>query len=219
MNMPAIVLDAWIDLGCPFCYVQLPVFDALSAHYGDVLEIRWHAFEVSPEPAPLFDPNWPRLLQVYADVILPLARERGLELNVPIKISRTRKGFEAAFAAREQGKFDLMFRMIVKAYFVDGEDIGSIDKLVDIAAMCGIAPEMIRSALVSGDFTDAVAADEALAGNFGVTGLPFVLVSMGTVASGSTQPVAIRGTAPIEHYHAAIDRMTRGEAKSGAASA
>ena len=71
MSHQSIFIDIWIDVGCPFCYIQLPIFDALREAYGEAVTFRRHAFEIVPAPAPLFDPKGTRFLKVSEDVIVP----------------------------------------------------------------------------------------------------------------------------------------------------
>ncbi len=144
---PSLYIDVWSDYVCPFCYLEMPVLDQFRAAYGDAVEFRWHAFELRPEPAPLLDPEDDTLHDSWTYSILPMAEERGLTMRQPPVQPRSRAAFEVMLFAREAGRFDVVHRAIYKAYFEDGLDIGDVDVLLDIAAICGLDPEALEEAL------------------------------------------------------------------------
>ncbi|KMY85135.1 2-hydroxychromene-2-carboxylate isomerase/DsbA-like thioredoxin domain [Candidatus Paraburkholderia calva] len=197
--MPSHLLyvDVWSDLVCPFCYLETPVIDQLRNAYGDAVEIRWHAFELRPEPAPLLDPNSDAITDSWENSVQPLAAERGMTMRLPPVASRSQKAFETALFARETGRFDVVHRAIFKAYFEEGIDIGDTDALLDIAATCGIDPEMLEEALDEGTYTDLVIEDKEFATKLGVSGVPFAMLSR-DAAPGAKQPppIALRRADP-----------------------
>ena len=163
MTSPSLWIDVWSDFVCPFCYLQTPVLDQLRNAYGDAVEIRWHAFELRPEPTPLPAVNSDALIDTWEKSVYPLAAERGVTVRLPLVNPRSRKAFETAIFARESNRYDLVHRAIFKAYFEDGIDIGDTDALLDIAATCGIDPELLEESLAEGEFTDLVIEDEDFA--------------------------------------------------------
>ncbi|WP_250477437.1 MULTISPECIES: DsbA family protein [unclassified Caballeronia] len=201
-------IDVWSDFVCPFCYLETPVLDQFRNAYGDAVEIRWHAFELRPEPAPLVDPNDEKIVESWENSVRPLAEERGVTMRLPPVTPRSRKAFETAMFARESGRFDLVHRAIFKAYFEEGIDIGDTDSLLDIAATCGVDPEMLEEALDDGTYTDLVIEDEEFAKKLGVSGVPFAVLSR-EAAPGQEPPppIALRGAAPIQHFEAAVERL------------
>jgi predicted DsbA family dithiol-disulfide isomerase len=207
-STPMLFIDVWSDFVCPFCYLETPVIDQLRNAYGDAVEIRWHAFELRPEPAPLADPNSEAIVSGWENSVLPLAAERGLTMRMPSVAPRSRKAFETAMYARESGRFDVVHRAIFKAYFEEGIDIGDADALIDIAAACGIDPELLEESLDDGTYTDLVVEDEEFATKLGVSGVPFAVLSRDPAPGQEPPPpIALRGAAPIQHYEAAIERL------------
>lgn len=208
MTSSKLYLDVWSDFVCPFCYLEVPVIDQFKNTYGDAVEVRWHAFELRPEPMQTLDPDSDELHETWENSVYPVANERGVLLRLPPVQPRSRKAFETAFFARESGRFDVVHRAIFKAYFEDGIDIGDTDALLDIAATCGIDPESLEEVLLGDEPTDAVIEDEEFAKTLGVTGVPFVVLSRDGVAGQEPPPpIALRGAAPIEHFEAAIGRL------------
>jgi predicted DsbA family dithiol-disulfide isomerase len=203
---PLIQIDVWSDYVCPFCYLELPVLDELRDAYGDALEVRWHAFELRPDPVPTLDPAGDYLRDTWARSVYPLADERGMTLRLPPVQPRSRKAFEVLCFAREEGRVDAVHRAIFKAFFEDGSDIGNTDVLLDIAASCGLDVEDLGDALTDGHYTDDVIADERFATDLGVTGVPFAIVSRDS-PEGERRAIALRGAAPRENFEAAITRL------------
>ena len=208
MTSPKLYIDVWSDFTCPFCYLQVPVIDQFQHAYGDAVEVRWHAFELRPEPVAIPDPEDESLHHTWETSVYPLATERGVLMRFPPVQPRSRKAFEAAFFARESGRFDVVHRAIYKAYFEDGIDIGDIDALLDVAATCGIDPESLEEALLGDELTDAVIEDEEFAKTLGVTGVPFSVLSRDGIGDQEPPPpIALRGAAPVQHFEAAVERL------------
>jgi predicted DsbA family dithiol-disulfide isomerase len=208
MTSPTLYVDVWSDYVCPFCYLELPVLDQFRNAYGDAVEIRWHAFELRPEPTPTLDPNADSLHDTWDRAVYPMATERGMTLRLPPVQPRSRKAFETVLFARETNRQDIVHRAIFKAFFEDGIDIGDTDALLDIAATCGIDPEMLEESLDDGTYTDLVIEDEEFAKKIGVTGVPFAVLSRdGAPDQEPPPPIALRGAAPIQHFEAAVERL------------
>ncbi|MDR5801749.1 MULTISPECIES: DsbA family protein [unclassified Caballeronia] len=205
---PVLYVDVWSDFTCPFCYLETPVLDQFAKAYGNAVELRWHAFELRPEPTPLPDPNSEQAQDAWENSVVPLAEERNMLMRPPPVAPRSRKAFETALFAQESGRFDIVHRAIFKAYFEEGIDIGDPDALIDIAATCGIDPELLEEALDEGTYTDLVIEDEEFAKQLGVSGVPFAVLSR-EAAPGKEPPppIALRGAAPIQHFENAVERL------------
>lgn len=208
MTSPLLFIDVWSDYSCPFCYLQTPVIDQLRNAYGEAVEIRWHAFELRPEPSPAVDPESEVLHDTWENSVYPLAAERGLTLRLPPIQPRSRKAHETAMFARENERLEPVHRALFKAFFEDGIDIGDTDALIDIAATCGVDPELLEEALNEDAFTELVIEDEEFARKIGVTGVPFAVLSREAAPGAEPPPpIALRGAAPVQHFEAAIERL------------
>lgn len=206
---PTLYLDVWSDYVCPFCYLEMPVLDQFRNAYGDAIEIRWHAFELRPDPAPLLNPDSDALHDSWEQSIYPLAAERGLTMRLPQVQPRSRAALEAACFARDAGLFEIVHPALFRAFFEDGLDIGDIDTLIDICAACGVDPEMLEEALREGRYTATVDEDQAFAAKLGVTSVPFVVLSRDPPVGQDAPPppIALRGAAPVQHFEAAVERL------------
>lgn len=172
--MSRITLDVWSDFVCPFCYLEVPVLDALRAEFGLEVAIRWRAFELRPEPAPLLDPRGDYLRNAWEEHVYPMAEERGMRLRMPPVQPRSRLAFEAELFAREHGLGDKMRLSLFQAFFEHGRDIGKISVLTSIGRAIGLNAARLKFALQNGDFTAAVQADRQEAERLGVRGVPTI---------------------------------------------
>ena len=180
--------------------------DRLRTEYGARIELAWKAFELRPEPVPLPRADDPGRRRRWAASVLPMAADRGLIMNQPPTIPRTRLAFQAVELARDRDRFDAMHHAIFEAFFRDGRDIGRIDVLADIAAAVDLPPDAVKSALESGAHLDRVIEQERLTRDLGVTGVPAMFVGDDPATA---EPVI--GAVPYEWLQAAVERALSGE--------
>ena len=108
--------------------------------------------------------------------MLPMAADRGLIMKPPPIVPRTRLAFQAVEFARDRDRFNAMHHAIFEAFFRDGRDIGRIDVLADIAATINLPSDALKQALDGGTYLERVIAQERLARELGVTGVPAMFV-------------------------------------------
>ena len=198
----SVVLDIWSDYVCPFCYLELPAVEQAKSEFGELLEVKWRAFELRPDPVPTLDPDGEYLHDIWGRAVYPMAAERGMNLRLPPVQPRSRKALEAACYARELGLFDAMHIALFRAFFEAGQDIGSIEVLTEIGKSVGIDPSGLQDALRSNRYTGAVLSDESMAARLGVSGVPLGLIRSG--ATGFERSIAVRGAVPYHHLRQAI---------------
>jgi len=182
------------------------VVDRLNQEYGNRVELSWSAFELRPEPVPLPPPWDPARVQRWRESVLPMATDRGLVLKLPAVAPRTRLTFQAVEFARDQGKFDALHRAIFRAFFADGRDIGETRVLADLGASAGLDPADLERALETNAYLPRVLAQEQLARDIGVTGVPAMFVGDDLRTA---EPVI--GAVPYEWLAAAVDRAFSGK--------
>jgi predicted DsbA family dithiol-disulfide isomerase len=208
-STPTLYLDIWSDFVCPFCYLEMPVIDQFRNAYGDAVAVRWHAFELRPDPTPLLEADDDVMMASWETSVYPLADERNLVMRLPEVHPRSRLAQEAALFARDAGLFEMVQHALFKAYFEDGLDIGDQDTVIDIAASCGADPGMLEEALENGTYTAAVQEDQAFAAQLGASSLPFIVMSRDPAVGQDMPPapIALRGAAPVQHFEAAVERL------------
>jgi predicted DsbA family dithiol-disulfide isomerase len=199
---PSIRIDVWSDYVCPFCYLELPVLERIAAERPD-MEVRWHAFELRPEPVPTLDPGGDYLRDTWARAVYPMARTRGMAIGLPPVQPRSRKALEAAEFARAAGRFEVMHRALFETFFVHGEDLASIPLLCQIGARVGLDPERLRESLEQGAYEPTVLADQRIARSLGITGVPLMAIRRPDVPLAGAD--AVSGAQPYDVVAALID--------------
>ncbi|MBK4735810.1 DsbA family oxidoreductase [Noviherbaspirillum pedocola] len=191
-----ILLDIWSDYVCPFCYLELPEITRLQQEFGAQLSVTWHAFELRPDPVPTLDPDGEYLHNTWNRSVYPMAAQRNMRLRLPPVQPRSRKAFEVACHAREQGRFDAMHAALFRGFFEEGRDIGDIETLLMLAESAGLEPNALREALEQDRYTQEVIEDEMHATALGISGVPLGLVRL------QGQPLAasipLQGAVPYE---------------------
>ena len=91
----------------------------------------------------------------------------------------------------------------MKAYFIDGEKIGTEDVLLRIAEEGGISRDRAKEVLDSDEFAADVRVDIAEAGQIGVQGVPFFVIN---------RKYAISGAQPAEAFANALRKVAEEEA-------
>ena len=208
-DIPPFRILVWSDYVCPFCYLELPVLDRLQAEFDGPIEIDWRAFELRPDPVPTLDPGGEYLHRVWDQSVYPMAKERGMTLRLPPVQPRSRKAFEAVEFAREAGRFDPMHRALFKAFFEEGRDLADQQVLIETARAVGLDGQALERALAEGRHTGKVLADEALAKEIGISGVPALVVSVGE------RGYLLSGALPYDTLRDAIGRVMGSDAISG----
>ena len=91
---------------------------------------------------------------------------------------------ELARWADSQPGFEAIHTRLYQSYFVDGQDIGDLNLLVNLAASVGLPAEEARDVLEHRLFQEAVDDDWRKARHYGVTGVPtFVSEGQGVVGA------------------------------------
>ncbi len=152
------------------------MLEAVARRFGEEVEIRWHAYELRPAPAPLPDPDGEYIAEHWENRVLPMARERGLVMRVPRRQVRSRRALQAALFARERGRFPEMDRAIFRARFEEDADIADGDRLAAMARDIGLDDEALRYGLKTGAWLSELEEDLAVAQSIGIRGVPVALV-------------------------------------------
>jgi len=199
-------VDIWSDYVCPFCYLQLPIFEQLQHEYGPRIAVQWHAFELRPDPVPTLDPTGDYLRSTWMHSVFPMAQKRNMLLKLPPVQPRSRNVLEAAAFAKAQGKFEVFHKEAFRAFFEFGRDIGEVLELVELASQTGLDPDALHSALSSHCYAEQILADEGLADQLGLRAVPAFLVRR------ADQPLSeakvINGAMSLDQLKGEIDRLS-----------
>ena len=197
-------IDVWSDIACPWCFLGKHRLDAALAHVGGDHEVVYRAFELNPGAPKTYDDgltHTERIARKFGaspeQIVTMHTRMRGLgdEVGIAFDFDRVKGGntFDAHRVVRlglERGVQPAVKERMLHAYFSDGEPIGDRDALVRIATDAGLDATEVRELLAGDRLTDEVRADEAMAQELGITGVPF-FVFAGKLAVSGAQPVEV----------------------------
>jgi predicted DsbA family dithiol-disulfide isomerase len=184
----AIKVDIWSDVQCPWCYIGKRKFETGAEAFGGEVEVEYHSFELAPDTPVDFDGTPADYLAqrkglTHDQVGQMLERVTGIAASVGLDYdydsvhqTNTVKAHELLHYAKSRGRQLEMKERLLKAYFVDGEHVGRIDDLADIAAELGFDRADVVRALESNEFLAAVKADVAQAQEYGIQGVPFFVI-------------------------------------------
>ena len=189
----AIKIDIWSDIACPWCYIGKRKFEAGSGLFagagdGRAVEVEYHSFELSPDTPVDFDGSEVDFLAGHkgipaTQVTQMLERVSGIAALVgldyhfdTLKHTNTVKAHELLHYAKANGKQLEMAERLFRAYFVEGRHVGRVEDLAELAAEIGLDREAAAAALGSEEFLSDVRADQGLAQEYGIQGVPFFVI-------------------------------------------
>jgi predicted DsbA family dithiol-disulfide isomerase len=141
-------------------------------------------FELRPEPHPTLRPEGEYLQRAWQQSVYPIAQRMGVEIKLP-QVSpqpHTHLAFEGYQYAKQHGKGNEYNHRVLKAFIVEGQDIGQIDLLTRLAGEIGLNQEEFEEALRTRKYRETHqralrhAYEEA-----GVTGVPMFVIGEQTL--------------------------------------
>lgn len=199
-----VAIDIWSDYVCPYCYLELPVLDALKAESALPITVNWHAFELRPYPNPTLDPDGTYLRDVWDRSVHPLANERGLPLKLPPVQPYSKDALAAAEYAKETPHFDAFHDAMFRAFFVEGRDIGSREVIEDVASQVGLDPKAVSDAIDTGGYRDRVDRSLQEGLTLGAQGVPSIFLT-DTVTG---RKVRLPGAANLATFKAGLAQLS-----------
>jgi predicted DsbA family dithiol-disulfide isomerase len=200
-----LTVEIWSDVVCPWCYLGKRRFEAALERFehADEVTVLWRSFELDPQAGPSSDLDpAERLASKYG-----MSRERAEQLHAEMTERAAEAGLEYHMETTRGGNTLDAHRMIhlaatyghqgaaqerlMRAYFTDGERIDDRETLVRLVAEVGVDADEARAALEEGRFSDEVRADEQLAQQIGIQGVPFFVLDRRFGVSGAQPPEAL----------------------------
>ena len=183
-----IKVDIWSDVQCPWCYIGKRKFEKGVELYGRPVEIEYHSFELAPDTPVDYEGTTVQYLserkgipvdQVHQmlERVTGIAESVGLNYNFDtVHQTNTVKAHELLHYAKAHGKQQEMKERLLKAYFVEGEHVGTSENLAKLAAEVGLDEADTLRSLNEEEFLPAVKADMAQAQAYGINGVPFYVI-------------------------------------------
>lgn len=183
-----IKVDIWSDVQCPWCYIGKRKFEAGAAQFGGDVEVEYHSFELSPDTPVEYEGTPVQYLSERKGMpveqvnqmlerVTSIAASVGLDYDYDhVHQTNTVKAHELIHFAKAQGRQLEMKEALLKAYFIDGGHVGRIEDLANLAESIGFDRAEVVAALESNQYLADVKADVALAGEYGIQGVPFFVI-------------------------------------------
>jgi predicted DsbA family dithiol-disulfide isomerase len=213
--MAPLRVEIWSDIACPWCWVGKRQLETAAADFAGELAVSWRAFELDPhaprdvsrqEPVDYVE----RLARKYrtgrdaAQAMIDRMEASGAEVGLDFRFDRVRPGntFDAhrlMALAGARGAQNELAEILFRAYFHDGVAIADRAALLGCGREAGLEPAEIEAMLASDARADEVRGDERLAGEMGVTGVPFFFLE---------GRYGVAGAQPAEALLAMLNRVS-----------
>ncbi|MBM7692103.1 protein disulfide-isomerase [Peribacillus deserti] len=206
-------IEVWSDFVCPFCYIGKRRLEEALAQFPnkDKVEVEFKSFELDPNAEKFAGKNIHQALAEKYGMTIEQARNAnegvgqqaasvGLAFNFDdMKPTNTFDAHRLAKFAKTQGKEAQITEKLLYAYFTESKDLGNLEVLADLASSAGLDRHETMQVLEDKNaYSNDVRIDEAIAQQYGVTGVPFFVIN---------QKYAISGAQPIETFVNAIQKV------------
>ena len=161
---PSLRVEIWSDVVCPWCYIGKRRFETAAAQLRDEVDLQmvYRPYQLDPTASP--GTSQP-VIEAYAkkfgghdraaqiiDHVSEVAAGEGLTFHMDKALrANTLLAHRLLFLAEGTGQQYEVKERLLKAYFVDGLDIGNPDVLADCAAEVGMRRDSVRAFLDSHD--------------------------------------------------------------------
>jgi len=184
-------VDIWSDVVCPFCYIGKRQFETALAQFEhkNEVEIVWHSFQLDPTtPKPTTGNLYDMLANKYnitreraelmSKGVVEMAALIGLYYDMDAaKPANTLDAHRIIKLATKYGLANAAKELFFAAYFIEGKDIADAETIKQLGIEIGLNANEIDAVLTSDDYTDQVIADQDLAKQMNITGVPFFVVN------------------------------------------
>ncbi|WP_223282822.1 DsbA family oxidoreductase [Neobacillus kokaensis] len=123
--------------------------------------------------------------------MVQMAKNAGLDYHMDTLIlTNTFDAHRLTMYAKTKGLMKEMTERILRAHFTESKHIGDHQTLIELAVEVGLEREAVEKMLTSDEMADAVRADEQMAQQYRITGVPFFLINKKYALSGA-QPTDV----------------------------
>jgi len=184
-------IEIWSDFACPWCALGLARLDAARARFEhtDRITVVHRAFELDPR-APARRPLTmeqavatkyglsPEHVRSGHERMTAMGREVGVTFDFGrIQLGSTFDAHRLAVAVRRTPVGDPFVRGLFTAHFAEGRLLSDHEVLTAVARRAGVDRATVEHVLEGDAFVDDVRADEAMARELGVTGVPYFVIN------------------------------------------
>ncbi len=192
-------IEIWSDVVCPWCYLGKRRFEQALGAFGhrDEVEVTYRSFELDPTvPRDVTTPTVHMLATKYgmseqqAEQAQRQMEERaagdGLVFRMEgLRSGNTRDAHRLLQLATARGRQPELLERLHSAYFTEQASIFDHEALTTLAVQAGLDGDEAAAVLKGDDYGAEVDADEALARDLGVNGVPFYAIDRRYGVSGA----------------------------------
>ncbi|WP_206995424.1 DsbA family oxidoreductase [Trinickia mobilis] len=195
MTQP-LTIDFVSDIACPWCAIGLSSLQLALSRLGDAVDaqIVVHPFELNPQMGPEGEAIVDYLGKKYGRTPAQIAetqaliRERGADVGFVFsprtRVYNTFDGHRLLHWAGIEGRQLPLKLALLRAYHSEGKDPSDHDVLVEAAQSVGLDAAQARDVLRSGDFADAVRAEERKYQELGIQSVPSIIFNQRYLVTG-----------------------------------
>lgn len=194
-------IDVISDTVCPWCFIgKRRLTRAMEMRPNIAFDVKWRPYRLDPTV-----PRGGMDRQAYMRAKFGDDPMKIVEMHKLIAQEGAKEGIEFDFAAISRrpdtldshrlirwaeatGVQDDVVERLFIAYFENGEDIGDIRVLADIADLCGMDGVEVAQMLESDTDTTLVEREDQIAHEMGVTGVPAMIFGGKLAVSGAREP-------------------------------
>ena len=194
-------IDVISDTVCPWCFIaKRRLARAMEMRPGLDFDVKWRPYRLDPTVPPEGVDRKAYMRAKFGDDPMKI-----VEMHKLIAQEGAKDGIEFDFAAitrrpdtldshrlirwaEDHGVQDEVVERLFIAYFENGEDIGDIRVLADIADLCGMDGVEVAQMLESDTDRALVEREDQIAHEMGVTGVPAMIFGGKLAVSGAREP-------------------------------
>ncbi len=213
-NPRRMTIDIWSDVMCPWCLIgHGQLTKALGELEGEIeAQLRWHAFELNPDMPPEGEAQEAHLHRKYGrsaeegaavrGQMKAIADSAGVSLAYegdqedsgeapPAMMWNTRDAHKLLTWALEAAGPEAQTRLklaLFRAHFNERRNVSDHEVLLDIAASVGLHREAAKAALADADLEARVVAEEQMAWDMNISGVPAMVIEGKFLVPGAQSP-------------------------------
>jgi predicted DsbA family dithiol-disulfide isomerase len=196
-------VDFIADLACPWCYVGLVRLDrARESRPHLAVRLRWWPFLLNPQ-MPVEGMDRAAYLRAKfggdASHVYDRITEAGREDGIPFAFDLMKRTPNTVLAQRlvlnaeSRGRGEDLIRVLFRALFEEGRDIGHLATLSELAEAAGIERKEAESFLQGSDRASEIIDAHRRAERLGVRGVPVFIVDREHAIAGAQPPEVLAG--------------------------
>jgi len=194
-------IDVISDTVCPWCFIgKRRLMRAMAMRPNIAFDVRWRPYRLDPTVPKSgldrqaymrakFGDDPMKIVEMHKLIVQEGAKD-GIEFDFAAIARRpdTLDSHRLIRWAQAAGVQDEVVERLFIAYFENGEDIGDIRVLADIADLCGMEGVEVAQMLESDTDTALVEREDQIAREMGVAGVPAMIFGSKLAVSGAREP-------------------------------